>query len=70
MFEVKYVRNANHIKNTEVMDKRVEEAFDGSFKIHLGRIHVIFLYKLMVQLQVFAIRWIKGYRKKINSSVL
>lgn len=52
------------------MDKRVEEAFDGSFKIHLGRIHVIFLYKLMVQLQVFAIRWIKGYRKKINSSVL
>jgi len=52
VFEVKYVRNATHIKNSDVMDKRVEEAFDGSFKLQLGRIHVIFLYKLMVQLQV------------------
>ncbi|KAL1509464.1 hypothetical protein ABEB36_004192 [Hypothenemus hampei] len=53
VFEVKYVRNASHVRNNEVLDKRYDDALDGSFKFQLGRIHFIFLYKLMVQLQRF-----------------
>ncbi|KAH1005296.1 hypothetical protein HUJ04_006309 [Dendroctonus ponderosae] len=55
VFEVKYVRNAAHLKNSEVLDRQYEDAHDGSFKFQLGRIHFIFLYKLMVQLQRFII---------------
>ncbi|XP_066252577.1 intermembrane lipid transfer protein VPS13A-like [Euwallacea similis] len=55
VFEVKYVRNACHLKSNEVLDKQYGDVFDGSFKFQLGRIHFIFLYKLMVQLQRFVI---------------
>ncbi|XP_050293548.1 intermembrane lipid transfer protein VPS13C-like [Anthonomus grandis grandis] len=74
VFEVKYVRNASHIKNHEVLSKQYEETFDGSFKFQLGRIHFIFLYKLMVQLQRFImnleiIEYVESYLNLIRRTV-
>ncbi|KAF7285850.1 hypothetical protein GWI33_009822 [Rhynchophorus ferrugineus] len=74
VFEVKYVRNATHIKTNDMMDKTYGESFDGNFKFELGRIHCIFLYKLMVQLQRFiidleAMDYVEKYVKFIRSAI-
>ncbi|KAK5650330.1 hypothetical protein RI129_001359 [Pyrocoelia pectoralis] len=54
VYEVKYVRHAaNIIQKNEISQSNDDLSADGSFKFHLGRIHVTFLYKLIVQLQRF-----------------
>lgn len=53
VFEVKYVRYANLLQNpNEISTSMDETVTGGSFKFHLGQIHVVFLYKLIVQLHV------------------
>ncbi|KAF7277497.1 hypothetical protein GWI33_007043, partial [Rhynchophorus ferrugineus] len=57
-----------------MMDKTYGESFDGNFKFELGRIHCIFLYKLMVQLQRFiidleAMDYVEKYVKFIRSAI-
>ncbi|XP_060526445.1 intermembrane lipid transfer protein VPS13C-like isoform X2 [Cylas formicarius] len=75
VFEVKYVRNAQHIRTAETIDKNAEEhPLDGSFKFQLGRINCIFLYKLMVQLQRFVINlealdFMEKYAKVLRRTV-
>ncbi|XP_025830546.1 vacuolar protein sorting-associated protein 13C [Agrilus planipennis] len=52
VYEVKYVQNATHIveQNQGNEDKIVT---NGTFKFYLGRLHITFLYKLIVQFQRF-----------------
>lgn len=53
VFEIKYVRHAPHlIQKNDISPRYDDVTTDGSFKFQLGRIHVTFLYKLVVQLQV------------------
>lgn len=53
VFDVKYVRHASHLNHrNDISPSHDDITTDGSFKFHLGRIHITFLYKLVVQLQV------------------
>lgn len=53
VFEVKYVRYANLLQNpNEITTSMDDTVTGGNFKFHLGQIHVVFLYKLIVQLHV------------------
>ncbi|XP_030755861.1 vacuolar protein sorting-associated protein 13A-like [Sitophilus oryzae] len=74
VFEVKYVRNASHIRNNEMIGKSYGETYDGNFKFELGRIHCIFLYKLMVQLQRFiidleALDFVERYARLVRGAI-
>ncbi|KAF5301566.1 hypothetical protein FQR65_LT08871 [Abscondita terminalis] len=54
VYEIKYVRHApNIIQKNDISPNHEDLTTDGSFKFHLGRVHVTFLYKLIVQLQRF-----------------
>lgn len=56
VYEVKYVRLSNTSKSPNDITSEHEKILtDGSFKFHLGQIHLTFLYKLFVQLQRFII---------------
>lgn len=53
VFELKYVKNTANIGYNNDIATNVENVFiDGIFKFDLGRINMIFLYKLIVQLEV------------------
>lgn len=53
VFEMKYVRYASQLNNKNDISPNIDDTTtDGSFKFHLGQIHVVFLYKLIVQLHV------------------
>ncbi|KAB0792527.1 hypothetical protein PPYR_14486 [Photinus pyralis] len=54
VYEIKYVRHAANIMQKNDISPSTEDlSTDGSFKFQLGRIHITFLYKLIVQLQRF-----------------
>ncbi|KAF5273457.1 hypothetical protein FQA39_LY07474 [Lamprigera yunnana] len=56
VYDIKYVRHAPIIiQRHTIAPSQSELITDGSFKFQLGRIHVTFLYKLVVQLQRFII---------------
>ncbi|KAK4883024.1 hypothetical protein RN001_006343 [Aquatica leii] len=56
VYEMKYVRHApNILQKNDISPNHEDLTTDGSFKFQLGRIHLTFLYKLIVQLQRFII---------------
>lgn len=79
VYEIKYVKMSNVSRTAnDIMFKYDKVVTDGSLKFYLGQIHLIFLYKLFVQLQSFIIN-IEGVNlirdcfkglKRISSKIL
>lgn len=56
VFEVKYVRHAPQFVHKHDISPTTSDVHgDGSFKLYLGQIHITFLYKLFIQLQVSSV---------------
>ncbi|XP_072395854.1 intermembrane lipid transfer protein VPS13A-like [Diabrotica undecimpunctata] len=76
VFDIKYVRNSSNLGYNNDISPNIDETFiDGSFKFQLGRIHCIFLYKLIVQLQRFvanleALPFLEKLFLKMNTLVI
>lgn len=60
VYEVKYIKYDPSINQASVvMQNRDNIATNGSFKFHLGQLHITFLYKLFIQLQVITWTYMK-----------
>lgn len=53
MFDFKYVRHSPRLyTQSDLGSNKDDVKSDGSLRLHVGRIHVVLLYKLLVDLQV------------------
>jgi hypothetical protein len=53
VFDFKYVRHSPKLyTQSDLGSNKDDVKSDGSLRLHIGRIHVILLYKLLVDLQV------------------
>ena len=53
VFDFKYVRHSPRLyTKSDLGSNKDDVKSDGSLRLHIGRIHVVLLYKLLVDLQV------------------
>lgn len=53
VFDFKYVRHSPKLyTQSDLGPNKDDVKSDGSLRLHIGRIHVVLLYKLLVNLQV------------------
>ncbi|KAK7790642.1 hypothetical protein R5R35_006536 [Gryllus longicercus] len=54
VFDLKYVRHSPKLYTQTVMDNKKDDVkSDGSLRLHVGRIQIVLLYKLIIDLQHF-----------------
>jgi hypothetical protein len=59
VFDFKYVRHSPKLyTQSDLGSNRDDVKSDGSLRLHIGRIHVVLLYKLLVDLQVSDEKWL------------
>jgi hypothetical protein len=65
VFDFKYVRHSPKLyTQSDLGSNKDDVKSDGSLRLHIGRIHVVLLYRLLVDLQVsnlHGLRIVKGF---------